>query len=125
MISGNPRLTGAATLLLLIFAPLVWAEMTLENLMAEFSQVTSAQAHFTELKTLTLLKEPLLLEGTLSYRAPDYLKKMVTRPEPSQFEIAGDRLIIATTAGKRSISLDAHPVIRAFAESYRALLAGD
>jgi len=125
MTSGRPRLLRVAALALLILSPLARAELSLENLMAEFSQVTSAHGRFTERKTLGLLEIPLLLEGTLSYRAPDYLRKAVTRPEPSQFEIAGDQLTVETADGQRSFSLDDHPMLRAFSESYRALLAGD
>ena len=93
--------------------------------MSGFSRLNSAQARFEEHKTLALLTAPLVLDGTLYYRAPDYLKKEVRHPARSSFEISGDRLYIETQQEQRTLPLDSHPLIRAFAESYRATLAGD
>lgn len=102
-----------------------FAEISLEELMEEFSKITHASAKFTEKKQLTLLTAPLILEGTLSYHAPDYLKKVVNKPSPSLFEISGETLYIETATEKQTLHLDNHPLIRAFAESYRATLSGD
>ena len=101
------------------------ADFTLDALMAQFAQTTYANAQFKEKKQLAVLKTPLILEGTLSYRAPDYLKKEVQQPEHSLFEISGDLLRIETETEQRTLSLDSHPLLRAFAESYRATLSGD
>jgi hypothetical protein len=102
-----------------------FAEISLEVLMEEFSKITHASAKFTERKQLTLLTAPLILEGTLSYHAPDYLKKVVNKPSPSLFEISGESLYIETATEKLILHLDSHPLIRAFAESYRATRSGD
>ena len=39
--------------------------------------------------------------------------------------ISGDSLRIETGKEQRTLSLDSHPLIRAFAESYRAILSGN
>lgn len=127
MISG----TAARSTALLLAALLVpgcaaaAATLTLDTLMRQFSQTSSAEARFTERKTLAILDTPVIMEGTLSYRRPDYIRKEVLRPDHSVFEIDGDRLSVETPQGIRTLSLDSHPLLRAFAASYRAILAGD
>jgi len=93
--------------------------------MEQFARITSGDAVFREEKHLALLDAPLVLEGTLTYRAPDYLKKEVRTPKRSAFEIDGDSLHIMKGMERHTLSLDSHPLIRAFAESYRAILSGD
>ena len=112
-------------LLFALFSRNTSAEASLENLMQQFSVVQQASARFIETKQLALLESPLTIEGNLSYRAPDYLKKEVTHPDRSLFEIRGDLLHIETRTEQRTLSLDRHPLIRAFAESYRATLSGN
>ena len=117
-----------AAFLSLIFAFIsldINAGVSLDELMEQFSRTSMANARFIERKQLALLETPLTLEGTLSYRAPDYLKKEVNRPDHSLFEIRGDLLYIETSTEQRTLSLDSHPLIRAFAESYRATLSGN
>jgi len=127
MISGKvtaePRLLLA--LLVLLFSPPATAELSLGTLMEQFSRTSSAEARFREEKQLALLQTPLVVEGTLSYRAPDYLRKEVVRPDHSLFEIRGESLYIQTGNQQRTLSLDSHPLIRVFAESYRAVLSGN
>jgi outer membrane lipoprotein-sorting protein len=119
----EPRLL-LALLVLFISLP-VRAGLSLEVLLEQFSETRSANARFREEKQLALLETPLVVEGTLSYRAPDYLRKEVTQPDHSLFEISGDSLRIETGKEQRTLSLDSHPLIRAFAESYRAILSGN
>ena len=120
-----PKTRSLLFLLLICINQDANADFSLDTLMTEFSQTSSVSAWFREEKQLTLLKIPLILEGTLSYRAPDYLKKEVHQPNHSLFEISGDQLRIETGKKQRTLSLDSHPLIRAFAESYRAILSGD
>ena len=103
----------------------IYADISLDQLMEQFSRNTKANARFTETKQLALLETPIVLEGALSYRAPDYLKKVVDHPDHSLFEIRGDLLNIETPNEYHTLSLDSHPLIRAFADSYRATLSGD
>jgi outer membrane lipoprotein-sorting protein len=111
--------------LVLFISPPAWADFSLEMLLEQFTRTSSADARFREVKQLALLEAPLVVEGTLSYRAPDYLRKEVQQPEHSLFEISGDSLRIETSKEQRTLSLDSHPLIRTFAESYRAILSGN
>jgi hypothetical protein len=111
--------------LVLFISPPAWADFSLEMLLEQFTRTSAADARFREVKQLALLEAPLVVEGTLCYRAPDYLRKEVQQPEHSLFEISGDSLRIETGKEQRTLSLDSHPLIRAFAESYRAILSGN
>lgn len=99
--------------------------LSLDQLLKNFAAISSSQAHFTETQTLAILESPLISSGHLIYRRPDYLKKTVTEPTQALFEINGDRLLVETDQGRHSLSLNNQPTIRAFAEAYRATLAGD
>jgi outer membrane lipoprotein-sorting protein len=98
----------------------------LTELMQKLSAVRAAGGKFTECKYLSILNEPLILEGTVHYRAPDYLKKEYDDPDSESYEVRGDNLTIEFPDGRRrDLSIDEHPVLRAFVESYRGTLAGD
>ena len=98
----------------------------LAELMQKLSEVRAAGGKFTERKYLLILNEPLILEGMVRYRAPDYVKKEYDDPDSESYEVRGDRLTIEFPDGRRrDLSLDEHPVLRAFVESYRGTLAGD
>ena len=98
----------------------------LAALMQRLSTVRTAGGKFTERKYLSILNEPLILEGTVHYRAPDYLKKEYDDPDSESYEVRGDNLTIEFPDGqRRDLSIDEHPVLRAFVESYRGTLAGD
>ena len=98
----------------------------LEALMHTLAQVKTAGGRFVERKYLSILNEPLTLEGHVLYRAPDYVEKAYEDPAGERYEVRGDRLIIELPDGsRREMSIDEHPVLRAFVESYRGTLAGD
>lgn len=95
-------------------------------MMSELAKVQGAEGRFTERKYLAILTEPLVLEGTVRYRAPDYVRKEYDDPDSESYEVRGDDLIIELPDGRRrDLSIDQHPVLRAFVESYRGTLAGD
>ena len=126
MNSGRKPLSCAIWSILLLCTGVAFAApLTLDALLEGFAGVAAAEARFTEVQSLALLDSPLTTKGRLSYRRPDYLKKEVIEPSPAVFEISGGRLVIETGAERHSLSLDSQPLIRAFAEAYRATLAGD
>jgi hypothetical protein len=54
------------------------------------------------------------------------VRKEYDDPDSENFEVRGDELTIEFPDGRRrDLSIDEHPVLRAFVESYRATLAGD
>lgn len=98
----------------------------LETLMHTLAQVKTAGGRFVERKYLSILNEPLTLKGDVLYRAPDYVKKEYDDPGGERYEVQGDRLTMELADGRRrEMSIDEHPVLRAFVESYRGTLSGD
>lgn len=99
----------------------------IDALMHALSRIESGEKHYTEIKTMAVLKEPMRLSGTLSYRAPSFLEKRVLSPFEERYTVDGDSLTIENPAKgiKQTLSLASQPAIWAFVESIRAPLAGD
>ena len=119
-----------AGLLVIVSSPLVRGDTSdtfaLAELMRALSKVSETGGRFTERKYLAVLREPLILKGRVHYRAPDYVRKEYDDPDSESYEVRGDELTIEFSDGRRrDLSIDEHPVLRAFVESYRATLAGD
>ncbi len=101
-------------------------DVELVALMQKLSAVRAAGGKFTERKFISILDEPLILEGRVRYRAPDYMRKEYHDPDSESYEVRGDNLTIEFPDGRRhDLSIDQHPALRAFVESYRGTLAGD
>lgn len=101
------------------------ADFGLDALGALLAGVQQSQSAFVETKTMALLERPMRLQGTLYYRAPDYVRKEVTSPDYENYEIQGDVVRVVNGDGTRELSLDRHPTLRAFAEAFRSTLRGD
>ncbi len=114
-----------AALLLLLLTPLPALAFSLSELQSLLASVQRAEAHFDEEYLLAVLDVPLVSSGTLSYRAPDFLKKTVTAPQPSSFTVDVNRLTIVQAGERHVVDLASAPQLNAFTESLRAVLAGD
>jgi outer membrane lipoprotein-sorting protein len=131
MISGAGRLRRiacAAPVLLLAVALQAAADEArwdLAQLMAELARVETSRARYSEVKRVSMLKEPLILSGTLSYARPDRMEKRQTSPFAEVIRVEGERLTVERDGRTRSISLRGAPLIDALVESLRATLAGD
>lgn len=102
------------------------ADVEIDALMQKLSEVRAAGGKFTERKFISILDEPMILKGTVRYRAPDYVRKEYHDPDSESYEVRGNNLTIEYPDGRRrDLSIDEHPVLRAFVESYRGTLAGD
>ena len=101
------------------------ASFDLDALGALLAGVQQSRSEFVETKTMALLERPMRLQGTLYYRAPDYVRKEVTSPDYESYEIEGDVVRVNNGDGSRELSLDRHPTLRAFAEAFRSTLKGD
>ncbi|HUL14211.1 MAG TPA: LolA-related protein [Methylococcaceae bacterium] len=99
----------------------------LPALMQTLSQAPQGETRFTERKTMSLLKEPLTLTGTLRYQAPSRLEKHILTPFDERYTVDGDTLTIDNPSKQlhKSFSLASYPALWAFVESIRAPLAGD
>jgi outer membrane lipoprotein-sorting protein len=101
------------------------AQWTFAQLMAQLAQVDTSRARYSEVKRVSMLKEPLLLSGTLSYARPDRMEKRQTSPFAEVIRVNGERLTVERDGKTRSISLRGTPLVDALVESLRATLAGD
>lgn len=95
--------------------------------MQVLASVRTASATFVETRYSALLKSPLVSRGTLTYRRPDRLEKVVTSPQTERIALQGDRLTIdSAAAGHREIAVAAGASgIAALIEAVRATRAGD
>jgi hypothetical protein len=100
---------------------------TLPALMQALAAVPAAQAHFTEVRRMQLLRVPLEVQGTLRYVRPDTLERRVHSPYEETILIEGNRVNIDNPARgeRRSYALASLPAAYALVESLRATLAGD
>jgi outer membrane lipoprotein-sorting protein len=97
----------------------------LAQLMQLLAKVETHEAYFTEKKTLVLLTEPLISNGTLRYRRPNYVERNTTSPRPERFTYEHDHITVEAHGRQRRIQADAQPALGALTESIRATLAGD
>jgi outer membrane lipoprotein-sorting protein len=112
-------------LALVVVLPPAQAQLELGALMHELAQVKTARGRFVERKYLAILTTPLESSGTLVYTAPGRLEKHMLSPRKESLILDGDTLILERKDGERRFALQEQPVVRAFAESIRATLAGD
>lgn len=126
MISGSVinrlLLTG---LLFICFTVQIAHAGELESLMQLMASVQHRIVHYKEEKQMELLEIPLSSEGTLEYIAPNTLVRSVHRPSRVRYVINSRQVIIEKGEKSRTLNLDDLPLVRAFVESFRAMLAGD
>jgi len=97
----------------------------LVRLMQLLSLAPAAEVPYTEKKYSSLLAEPIVSFGTLSYRRPDTVEKNMTAPRNERFRITGEELIVVRNGAERRFALSSQPLLSAFAASLRGVLAGD
>jgi hypothetical protein len=119
------RATGLA-LLILIAAPAGAAPaLDVPALMQLLAGAPDAQVPFVERKYSALLSEPLVSRGTLSFRRPDVVEKIVLSPRPERFRIEGDELVLTREGRTRRVRLSSEPLVAAFAAGLRGVLSGN
>ncbi|HQT63162.1 MAG: hypothetical protein B7Z75_11855 [Acidocella sp. 20-57-95] len=96
-------------------------------LMQALAQTRSATVAFTESQSSPVLSTPLVSTGTLSYVAPDYMRKATLSPAPNVFTLDHDQVTLTngTDAGTHVFNLRQDPRIAGLVEGIRATLAGD
>jgi len=130
MTTGTTRLAEAAAAVLAgvaLSAAAAPRPLDAYLLMRTLASVQTASATFVETRYSPLLKSPLVSHGSLSYRRPDQLEKLVVSPQKERLALRGDRLTIDTAAAaSREIDVGAAPAgIGALIEAVRATRAGD
>lgn len=109
-----------------VLAPAV-APLTVTELMQMLGTVETANARFVETRSSALLKSPLVLQGTLSYRRPDRVVKHVLAPHDELIIVEGGRLTVEnrTQNRRKTLPVNSAPGLAALVESVRATRAGD
>ena len=106
--------------------PAAAQELAPGELMRRLAAVDRSSATFVETRHSALLKEPLVLRGTLTYRRPAFLEKRVEQPYQERMAIDGDALTLETRRGRKlKTSASGSPGIAALVEGIRATRAGD
>lgn len=107
-------------------SPAAAAGWGLPQLMRSLAGVKSANASFTERKTIAILDAPLVAEGTLSYRAPDWMEKVTASPVPERFVLDGHQVTITGADHQAHVfSTNDDPLIGGLTEGIIGTLAGD
>jgi outer membrane lipoprotein-sorting protein len=101
------------------------APLTLDALLTRFRGVVGLSAHFHEEKRIALLAQPLISEGTVHYAPPGKIARHTLTPSSSSVVLDGTTLRFGDGTTERSIDVASSPVVRAFVDSFLAVLAGD
>lgn len=97
----------------------------LPALMALLAQRKSAEARFTEERTVSSLDSPLMSSGTLSFAAPDRFTRVQLEPRAESMEVQGNTAILKRGGRTRTMALDTVPELAALVDAVRGTLAGD
>jgi hypothetical protein len=100
-------------------------ERQLELLLERFTQAPGISAEFREEKQISLLRDPLVSEGSIVFAPPGRLVRRTRIPSASVLLITGSRLSYQAGGERRSLDVDSHPMIRATTDIFRLVLAGD
>lgn len=103
------------------------APASLQQLAQALSKQGARSTPFVERRFSSLLRAPIETRGTLSFTPPDRLERTITSPRREVVTIQGSLLTMQAddSARARTMRIDAHPALAAFADSLRATLAGD
>jgi len=120
-------LAGFVVVWLAAAAATAAAPLGIPELMQMLASVESARARFVETRESAVLKSPLVVQGTLSYRRPDRLEKHVLAPHDERITVEGGQLTLENRAQNRrkTIAVGSAPGLAALVESIRATRAGD
>ena len=99
--------------------------VTLDGLLARFRGIPGLYARYREDKRIALLAEPIVSEGTVHYAPPRRMARHTRTPSPSHVVLDADTLRFSDGTTTQQIDVGASPVVRALAESFLDVLAGD
>ncbi len=114
-----------AAALLAALVPATGSAGSLDDLMNVLAGVEARRARFVEERSIGVLDQPLVTEGTFAFDAPDRLTRQDLTPAPALYTLDGDRLEIVIDGEERTLSLDQEPVVQALVAPFRAVFAGD
>ncbi|MFL6549192.1 MAG: LolA-related protein [Povalibacter sp.] len=100
--------------------------LTAETLISRLARPAPATIDFTEIRFSPLLKEPVIVSGTLGYAGPDTLDRHVTSPYREDTEIRGDAVKVRRPGEpERSFAIRRSPELQGLLNTFSSMLAGD
>jgi outer membrane lipoprotein-sorting protein len=97
----------------------------LHALAALLAERKSAEARFTEERTVSGLDGTLRSSGTLSFSAPDRFARQTLEPRAESMVVEGNTVSIRRGGRTRQMALDAVPELTALLAAVRGTLTGD
>lgn len=98
----------------------------LEALMDSLARNLGNSAGYKERKFLSILEQPLISEGTLHFSPPDYLEKIITKPQKERLVVESEILKIFDQQDNfRTFSLDDYPPLKELLNGIRFTLLGN
>lgn len=102
------------------------AEPDARELIARLAKPAPATVDFTEVRLSSLLRQPVIVSGTLSYEGPTTLDRHVTQPYREDTEIRGESVRVRREGeAERSFALKRAPELQSLLTGFTSLLAGD
>ncbi len=122
---------GAALLAVLVSCLLAGSSAAVaapdaRQIVASLAREAPSSIAFTEARFSALLREPLIVSGTLAYLGPGSLERRVTSPYTETTTIRGDSVRIERDGeDTRTFGLKRVPELKGFVAAFAGLLAGD
>jgi hypothetical protein len=96
------------------------------QIVAGLAREAPSSVVFTEARFSALLREPLIVSGTLGYLGPGSLERRVTRPYAETTTVRGESVRIEREGeSPRTFGLKRVPELHGFLAAFAGLLAGD
>lgn len=123
-----------AWLLSLPMSALAEEQWNAEVLMHEFSRVEEATLEFTEVKKSIFLVIDTELKGTITYRAPDFLEKIIETPYYERLLLDGDTMLLEKTSSigqnephliKQVYSVNSNEILKSVVEGFQFMMSGN
>lgn len=117
------KLAGIGLVLVLVLVTHASA-IELAEVLERTAVTPPAEVAFREERHNPMLKEPLVLTGTLNYLAVGVMKKSIESPFVESYLIDGDRIVIERQGKTRSLALSRSRSLHAVMTAIEAVLAG-
>jgi hypothetical protein len=122
---GAAFLAGLVTFMLAALSA-AGAAIDAQRIVASLARDAPSSIAFTEARFSALLREPLIVSGTLGYLGPGSLERRVTSPYTETTTIRGDSVRIERDGeATRTFGLKRVPELKGFVAAFAGLLAGD
>lgn len=97
-----------------------------QELIARLAKPAPATIDFTEVRFSPLLRQPVVVSGTLGYAGPATLDRHVTQPYREDTEIRGESVRVRRDGeAERSFALKRAPELQSLLTAFTSLLAGN